>query len=122
MSWYFEALKKYAAFSGRAQRKEFWYFNLFTFLIGLAIAIVSLLIFGKDHPQVGLPNQIYGLVMLIPALAVSVRRLHDTDRSGWWALIPIIPLIGFIVWLVFMVKDSNGYENRYGPSPKLARA
>lgn len=122
MSWYIEALKKYAAFSGRAQRKEFWYFNLFNFLITLAIGIVGILIFGINNPHaVNFPMQIYGLVMLIPALAVSVRRLHDIDRSGWWALIPIIPLVGFIVWLVFMAKDSNEYENRFGPSPKLAR-
>ena len=119
MSWYLEVLKKYAVFSGRARRKEYWYFFLFNFLI----TIVLLIIDGMTgtltaEAGIGLLGGIYALAVLIPALAVSVRRLHDTDRSGWWLLIMLIPLIGVIVILVFTVQDSKPGENQYGSNPK----
>ena len=121
MSWYLEVLKKYAVFSGRARRKEYWYFFLFNFLI----TIVLLIIDGMTgtltaEAGIGLLGGIYALAVLIPALAVSVRRLHDTDRSGWWLLIMLIPLIGVIVILVFTVQDSKPGENQYGSNPKGA--
>ena len=121
MSWYLEVLKKYAVFSGRARRKEYWYFFLFNFLI----TIVLLVIDGMTgtltaEAGIGLLGGIYALAVLIPALAVSVRRLHDTDRIGWWLLIMLIPLIGVIVILVFTVQDSKPGENQYGSNPKGA--
>jgi uncharacterized membrane protein YhaH (DUF805 family) len=119
MSWYVEVLKKYAVFDGRARRKEYWMF----FLINLVITIVLIFIdslMGTYSPQAGLGllSGLYSLAVLIPSIAVTVRRLHDTGRSGWWILIALIPLIGGIVLLIFMVLDSEPQANRYGPNPK----
>jgi len=113
MSWYLEVLKKYAVFSGRARRKEYWFFSLFNLIIGFVLGVVEVLVGGP-----GIVGMLYGLAVIIPALAVSVRRLHDTDRSGWWLLIALIPVVGAIVLLIFMVLDSSPGENQYGPNPK----
>ncbi len=119
MNWYLEVLKKYAVFSGRARRKEYWYFTLFSILISIALAIIDgLLGTFNSEAGTGLLGGIYSLVVLIPSIAVSVRRLHDTDHSGWWLLIALFPCIGAIVLLVFMVTDSTPGDNQYGPSPK----
>ncbi len=121
MNWYLEALKKYAVFSGRARRKEYWYFFLFNLLISIVLVVIDGMTGTLDaEAGIGLLGAIYGLAVLIPGLAVSVRRLHDTDRSGWWLLIVLIPLIGAIVILVFMVQDSKPGENQYGSNPKDA--
>ena len=117
MDWYLAVLKKYAEFSGRAQRKEYWMFVLFNLIIGFVLAFVEGF-FGSPGVLAG----IYGLAVLIPGIAVSIRRLHDTNRSGWWMLICLIPVIGGLVLLVFMVLDSQKQENQYGPNPKAATA
>jgi uncharacterized membrane protein YhaH (DUF805 family) len=117
MNWYLEALKKYAVFSGRARRTAYWMFVLFNVIIAVVLAIIDGLV-GSP----GILGLLYGLAVLIPGLAVSVRRLHDTNRSGWWLLICLIPLVGAIILLVFMVQDSQPGENRYGPNPKAAVA
>ena len=119
MNWYIEALKKYAVFGGRARRKEYWYFTLFNIIVSIILGVVDG-VTGSFSPEagVGLLGGIYSLAVLIPAIAVSIRRLHDTDRSGWWLLISFIPLIGAIVLLVFMVQDSKPDQNQFGPSPK----
>jgi uncharacterized membrane protein YhaH (DUF805 family) len=121
MDWYLAVLKKYAQFSGRARRKEYWYFTLFNVIFSVVLSFVDGLT-GTWNPEsgVGLLSGIYSLAMLIPAIAVGVRRLHDTGRSAWWLLILLIPLIGVIIFLVFMVLESQEGENQYGPSPKLA--
>ncbi len=121
MSWYLEVLKKYAVFSGRARRKEYWYFFLFNILITIVLLVIDGMTGTLDAAAgIGLLGSIYALAVLIPALAVSVRRLHDTDRSGWWLLIMLVPLIGVIVILVFTVQDSKPGENQYGSNPKGA--
>ena len=119
MNWYLEVLKKYALFDGRATRAEYWYFTLFNFLALFVLAIVDSVI-GGFNPEagIGLLGGIYSLAILIPNIAVSVRRLHDTDRSGWWLLIYLIPLIGALVLLIFMVQDSQTSDNPYGLNPK----
>jgi len=117
MNWYIEVLKKYAVFNGRARRKEYWYFFLFNIIISIVLAIIDGMT-GSFGTGAGLLGIIYSLAILIPGIAVSVRRLHDTDRTGWWLLIGLIPLIGVIVLLVFMVQDSNPDENQYGSNPK----
>ena len=123
MNWYFEVLKKYAVFSGRARRKEYWFFVLFNIIVSIILAVIDGVTGTLDSESgMGLLGLIYTLAILIPALAVSVRRLHDTGRSGWWLLILLIPLIGTIVILIFMVQDSKPEENQYGPSPKTASA
>ena len=123
MNWYIEVIKKYAVFNGRARRKEYWYFFLFNILISFFIAFVEGLT-GNLDPDTGygLLSGIYTLALLLPGIAVSIRRLHDTNRSGWWLLIAFIPLIGAIVLLVFFASDSNPGENEYGVSPKISAA
>jgi uncharacterized membrane protein YhaH (DUF805 family) len=121
MNWYIEALKKYAVFSGRAQRKEYWIFILFSSIITIVLGVLDGAV-GLYAPAagVGLLSGIYSLAVMIPSTAVAIRRLHDTDRSGWWLLIALIPLIGGIVLIVFLATDSNAGENQYGPNPKSA--
>lgn len=121
MNWYLEVLKKFADFSGRARRKEYWYFVLFNMIFSIVLSFFDG-VFGSLNPEtgVGLLSGIYALVVLIPSIAVGFRRLHDTGRSAWWLLIGFIPLIGIIVLLVFMVQDSQEGENEYGVSPKLS--
>ena len=113
MNWYIEVLKKYVVFTGRARRKEYWFFALFNVIVSIALSLIDMLL-GLD---IGL-YFIYSLAIILPSLAVLVRRLHDTGRSGWWALIALIPLIGVIVIIVFTVQDSKPGENKFGAYPK----
>ena len=108
--------RKYADFSGRARRSEYWWFFLFNVLVG-AVASVLDAIIGTRYGSTGLIEILVQLALLVPGIAVGVRRLHDTGRSGWWLLIALVPIVGVIVLIVFMVQDSQG-ENQYGPSPK----
>lgn len=117
MNWYLEVLKKYAVFNGRARRAEYWMFFLFNLIIAFVLGFVEGLVGGP-----GVIGLLYSLAVLIPGIAVSARRLHDTDRSGWWLLIAFVPLIGVIVLLVFMIQDSQSGQNRYGANPKEATA
>ncbi|GHI05847.1 hypothetical protein AQI88_09595 [Streptomyces cellostaticus] len=116
MSWFIEALKKYAVFSGRARRKEYWLFTLFASIIYVVLAAAG----AAAHAPYIVGIAVLGL--LLPAWAVTVRRLHDTGRSGWWILFGIIPLIGSIVLLVFYCTDGQAGTNKYGPNPKEAPA
>jgi uncharacterized membrane protein YhaH (DUF805 family) len=121
MNWFMTAVKKYATFSGRSQRSEYWYFLLFYMIIYIVLAVVDGITGSFSAKSgVGLLTGIFSLAMLLPSLAVTVRRLHDTDRSGWWILIGLIPLIGRIVLLLFLVHDSGTGANRFGENPKAA--
>jgi uncharacterized membrane protein YhaH (DUF805 family) len=116
MSWYITVLKKYAVFSGRARRKEYWMFFLFnmivSFLLGLVLGFVgSFLGVGATLGSIG--GTIYTLGIIVPSIAVAVRRMHDSGRSGWWLLVPVANLI-------FLFVDSQEGENEYGPNPKTA--
>lgn len=113
MNWYLGCWKKFADFSGRARRQEYWMFVLFNFLVSVAVGIVDGIL-GTGGSLGGL----YSLAVLVPSLAVAARRLHDTDRSGWWMLIALIPLVGWIILLVFLCSDSKPGENRFGANPK----
>jgi len=117
MNWYLEVLKKYAVFNGRARRKEYWMFFLFNIIIAIVLGVVEGIL--GSHGIIGM---LYSLALIIPGIAVSVRRLHDTERSGWWLLIAFVPIIGAIVLLVFMVQDSQSGQNQYGTNPKEATA
>lgn len=111
MNWYLEVLKKYVVFDGRARRTEYWMFTLFNFIAAVILAAIG----GIIHTQA-----LYGLYVLgvfLPSIAVSIRRLHDTGRSGWWLLIGIVPLAGLVL-LYFMILDSQPDSNEYGPYPK----
>jgi len=119
MNWYLEALKKYAIFSGRSRRKEYWYFFLFNLIIHFILIIIDTLSGTYNQEAgMGLLSTIYFFAVLLPGIAVSVRRLHDTNRRGWWILLSLIPIIGAIVLLIFMVQDSTPGENRFGSNPK----
>jgi len=120
MNWYIAVFKKAFEFKGRSCRAEYWYFFLFNIIAGIVLAIVDSII-GTGHiGQSGLLSSIYTLIALIPGIAVSIRRMHDTDRSGWWVLLPLIPLIGFIVFLIFAAQRGTAGNNRFGPSPSLS--
>lgn len=119
MNWYLAVLKKYADFNGRARRKEYWLFFLFNILVSVALSIIdSILGTGRGESGTGLLGGLYVLAIFLPSLAVSVRRLHDTGRSGWWMLISLIPVIGSLVLFVFFCFDSQTGTNRYGINPK----
>lgn len=118
MNWYLHVLKNYAVFSGRARRAEYWWFFLFNLLASVALSIIDSVTGLVTAGGIGILGTIYALAVLIPGLAVLVRRLHDTNRSGWWVLIAFVPLIGAIVLLVFAVLDSQPGTNQYGPNPK----
>lgn len=113
-------LSKFVDFSGRARRSEYWYFALFTFLVSIVTSILDAFL-GTDYDNTsgGLVNTLVGLVLFLPSLAVGVRRLHDTGRSGWWILIGLIPIIGWIILIVWFCTDSTS-DNQYGPNPKGA--
>ena len=123
MSWYLEAFKKYAVFSGRSRRKEYWYFVLFNIIVGIVLAAIDALLGTfSSSSNIGLLSGIYSLAVLIPTLALTVRRLHDVDRTGWWILIGLVPLIGGIVLLVFALLDGTPSSNQYGSNPKEGSA
>ena len=119
MHWYVDVLKKYADFSGRARRSEYWFFALFNTIVMLALLFIGWLIDG-DAAQG--PGQwlyfLYLLAVLLPSLAVNVRRLHDIGKSGWYVLIALIPFIGPILVLIWHCMDSDPGTNQYGPNPK----
>ncbi len=121
MDWYLMALKKYAEFQGRSQRKEYWMFTLFNFLAMVLLGAVGALLGGGGEGGLGDVLQgLYGLGVLVPGIAVTVRRLHDIGKSGWWGLVALIPLIGSLILIYFAVKDSQPENNEYGPNPKAA--
>ncbi len=105
MNYYFKVLKNYATFSGRARRSEYWYFALFSAIISIILAVVGVAI------KFPLLNNVYSIIVLLPSIAVGVRRVHDVGKSGWFILIPIYNLILFCT-------DGQPGENEYGPDPK----
>lgn len=115
MYYYVEVLKKYATFEGRARRTEYWMFILFNALIRIALQIVSRIV-----PPVSYLASLYGLAVLIPGIAVTARRLHDIEKSGWLQLIGIIPIIGWIPMLIWTCTEGTIGDNLYGEDPKRA--
>ena len=123
MNWYLKVLNQYADFSGRARRTEFWMFVLFNMIFGIvAMTIDNVLgitfdLYGQSLGY-GWLYLIYCLAILVPGLAVTVRRLHDIGKSGWFFLIILIPLVGAILLLVWYCTDSQAGENNWGANPK----
>lgn len=105
--------KNYFNFEGRASRSEYWYFFLFCFLIGI---VVNLLV--ATIPDLNLLPIIIGLILLIPGISFGVRRLHDTNRSGWWILIALIPIIGVIILIIFFLIPGDNGSNDFGMPPR----
>jgi uncharacterized membrane protein YhaH (DUF805 family) len=120
MQWYTEVLKKYVDFSGRARRKEFWMFMLVSTIISLVLAIVDAIMGTLQPSGLGLLSGLYWVGVLLPTLAVTVRRLHDTNRHGGWIFISAIPVVGAILLIVFNATDGNRGDNKYGTDPKAA--
>ncbi|MNO14862.1 Inner membrane protein YhaH [compost metagenome] len=129
MQWYLKAFKNYVNFSGRARRKEYWLFQLFNGIIALILYLPILAslpaVMAGEGPS-GVASLfttfffLFGLAVFLPNLAVTVRRLHDTGKSGWSILIGLIPLVGNIIVLVFLFSDSQPGQNSYGENPKVA--
>lgn len=123
MNWYLAVLKNYAGFSGRARRKEYWMFVLFNIIfVAVAVILDNLVGTAIEGVGYGLFYFLYILAVIIPSLAVAVRRLHDVGKSGWMILIGLIPIIGAIWLLVLYVTDSQPGENQYGANPKEVTA
>ena len=120
MEWYQMALKRYAEFNGRSRRKEYWMFTLYNIVITMVLYVAGLLLLMRGSIAMvffGLAI-IYWLAVLVPGLAVCVRRLHDIDKSGWFILVSLIPAVGGIILLVLVCLDGTPGDNRFGPSPK----
>jgi uncharacterized membrane protein YhaH (DUF805 family) len=123
-----EAIKSfwsnYATFKGRARRSEYWFIQLFLIITNVAVGAIDLALMNGDVDRFiangggGIVGLVWILVTIVPALAVLVRRLHDTGKSGWWVLMGFVPFAGAIVLFVFTVLDSTPAENKYDPSPK----
>lgn len=111
MQWYVKVLKSYAVFSGRAHRREYWMFTLFNLMFSIAATALERIL-----GVVGI-SAVYSLAVLVPTLAVGVRRLHDTNRAGWWLLLFLVPILGAIVLIVFLATKGDKVENTYGPPP-----
>ena len=107
MNWYIKVLQSYAVFSGRARRKEYWMFFLFNIIIGFVLGLIEAMLGGP-----GIIGNLFTLAVLIPAIAVGVRRMHDTDHSGWFLLIPLYNLI-------LAVREGDTGDNRFGSDPKV---
>jgi len=133
VNWHLHALKHCFDFSGRARRKEFWFFLLVWVFVCVALQFVlSVLevladgsasgsLIGVLQLVLGTFTLVYFIAACVASISVAVRRLHDTGRSGWWSLITFVPLLGLLVFLLFVTEDSERGANRYGPSPKYQR-
>ena len=119
MNWFIDALKYAVNFSGRARRKAYWMFVLFYVIFAFVAGVLDGIL-GTVNPKTGMGaiGGLYIFLMLLPLIALSIRRLHDTDRSGWWFLINFVPLIGGLVFFVFTLLEGTRGDNRFGPDPK----
>ncbi len=122
MGWYLKVLTNYFGFSGRARRRELWSFALIHFLVFVVLAFLDSILSGGGIEGYGILSGLYWLATLLPSLAVGVRRLHDTGRSGLWILISFVPILGALVLIVFFLLDSEPGTNQYGSNPKLEYA
>jgi uncharacterized membrane protein YhaH (DUF805 family) len=126
MNWYFEPWKKFAKFSGRARRKEYWIFTFINAIIWMILyaVLIAFMGFSMDSwsGSWGIGSILiflFYILTLIPTYAVMVRRLHDTGHSGWWFFINFVPFIGSFILLVFLFSDSQAGSNKYGDNPKM---
>ena len=114
MNWYLDVLKnKYALFDGRARREEFWMFALINFIISAIVGAITKMIGFESL------SFLYSIAVLVPSLALGARRLHDTNRSGWWQLLSFIPIIGWIVLIIWYATEGDSGSNQFGENPKL---
>ncbi len=123
MSWYLQVWQRYAEFTGRSRRMEFWIFFLYNVVILLVLYLASVGFALVNQPEMGASMYFiyfaYALVALVPCVACTVRRLHDIGKNGWWVLLVLVPIIGALALLAMMTLDGNHGPNQYGPDPKL---
>lgn len=120
MNHFVDALRKYVDFSGRASRAQFWWFLLVAIVISIVLSILDNALGTVPDGQYwssGLLSSLFSLAIFLPSLALLVRRLHDTGRSGWWVLLVLVPCIGLIAWFVFALQASENGVNQWGPNP-----
>lgn len=117
MNYYLDVIKRYADFAGRARRQEYWMFVLWNIPIVIVLMVIDFAL--GSYPVI---TWIYTLAVFLPSLGVSVRRLHDTGKSGWWYLVSLIPFVGWIWMLILMATEGHPGANEYGPNPKELRA
>ncbi|CAL2081970.1 DUF805 domain-containing protein [Tenacibaculum sp. 190524A02b] len=115
MNWYVKVLKQYADFNGRARRTEYWMFTLVNLVISWSILGIS---FATESGTLSILANLYSIAVLLPGVAVAVRRLHDVNKSGWNLLWALIPIVGAIILLVWMCTDSHPGKNKWGDNPK----
>lgn len=108
---------KYVTFSGRAARSEFWYFTLFLVLAGIVFGVIDAIVFGTEPEDGQLFSAVFSLATILPSISVTVRRLHDGGRSGWWWWLWLIPLVGWIILLIWYIQKGTDGPNDYGPDP-----
>jgi uncharacterized membrane protein YhaH (DUF805 family) len=122
MSWYLRAFQKYAVFAGRARRKEYWMFTLFNIIVSVLFGVVSAFAGNSNSPTnpVNIAFLVYLVLSFIPSLALTVRRLHDTERGTGWLFISLVPFVGAIVLLWFLCSEGWSGHNKYGADPKTA--
>jgi len=111
MNWYIEVLKKYIQFSGRAHRREFWTFYIINVIIAVLLGVIEGFVRNTSGSNLSIIASIYQLAVLLPSIAVGIRRMHDTNHSGWWLLVPVVNL-------VFALSEGKSGDNRFGPDPK----
>ena len=122
MNWYLKVLKNYVGFEGRARRTEYWMFVLFNMIASFVLNFIDTLTHFQTHiggQAFGILGLIYSLAVLLPSLAVAVRRLHDIGKSGWFLLLLLIPLVGPIILIVWFTKEGDRGPNAFGPDPKI---
>jgi uncharacterized membrane protein YhaH (DUF805 family) len=122
MSWFILAWQRATDFSGRSRRKEYWYFSLFNCIVLLFLLLFAIPFSANEKPSM-LPLGLlaaYSLVIMVPGLAVTIRRLHDIGKSGWWYFIAFVPIVGGLILFVFTLLDSEPYANQWGLDPKAS--
>ena len=123
MDWYLKVLKSYATFTGRARRTEYWMFTLINVIIAAVIyGIGAAFNGGAIGSLFTVLYWAYAVAVFVPGLAVTFRRLHDTDRSAWWWLIALVPFVGAIILIVFLATAGTTGDNRFGADPKAVEA
>ena len=118
MDWYLTVLRSFSDFSGRARRKEYWMFTLFNAIFAAVASVLDRVLGLAGEAGIGPLYGLYLLVVLVPGIAVAIRRMHDTGRSGWMLLVGLIPLIGVLLVLYWAIQEGEPRENAYGPDPK----
>ena len=120
LDWYVDAWRNFGNFEGRSSRPAYWYFALVHLIISFMCLFLDVAVF-RSADDVPVLSILYALATFIPGLSLSVRRLHDTGRSGWWLLVEVVPVVGQLVLLLFLVSASQPGDNRYGPTPTATR-